>query len=144
MLPKKVDNTDTDFSRELMSGVDHSKVWFEVKDENTKKVFYYNKETQTSQWERPVDVEITPIKQKGVAVILGNGVIEKSYMSSALESKRKNSSGYNTFVNENEHIYDPIKSYQKQIFPNTESDTTQQNSEKTPEDTLYYLYFSLA
>lgn len=90
-------------------------VWYEIRDVKSKKLFYFEAVSQISQWNRPEGVTIIPMNQRGVAIILGNGVIEKNYLTAS--SKMEN----REFVNQEEHTYDPIEHTKSLIFPGSES-----------------------
>ena len=84
-------------------------VWYEVQDANSDKTFYFDSVTGVSQWEAPEGVKAIPINQRGVAIIFGNGVIEKNYMTAVAKQN-------NEFINANGHIYDPIQYTRREVF----------------------------
>lgn len=89
-------------------------VWYEIRDYNSNKLFYFDAISHISQWNRPVGVTVIPANQRGVAIVLGNGVIEKDYLAS---SRMR----YREYFNEEDHIYDPVEFMKRQIFTEEES-----------------------
>lgn len=101
-------------------------IWYEVKDIKTKKIFYFNDVTQVTQWERPENATIVPVNQRGVAIILGNGVIEKDYRSATMHLDVENNDS-RVYLNAEDHLYDTVRHTQKAVFKETTPD-----SSKTP------------
>ena len=102
-------------------------VWYEIRDEKSKKLFYYNDNTKVTQWERPENVTIVPVEQRGVAIILGHGVIEKDYRNAPLMGDTKTASIDNhIYLNAKDHLYDTVRHTQASVFKNQkqESSTT--------------------
>lgn len=114
LFPSKFDNEE-EGQRRSQDQLKGQQVWYEIRDVKSKKIFYFEAVSQISQWKRPEGVTIIPINQRGVAIILGNGVIEKDYLSA---SSRWNGRQY---LNEEDHIYDPVDYVQKQLFTEDES-----------------------
>ena len=97
-----------------------------MKDIKTKKTLYFNDVTQVTQWERPENVTIVPVNQRGVAIILGNGVIEKDYRSATVHLDAENNEN-RVYLNAEDHLYDTVHHTQKAVFKDTTPD-----SSKTP------------
>lgn len=111
-------------------------VWYEIRDVKSKKLFYFEAVSQVSQWNRPEGVTIIPINQRGVAIILGNGVIEKNYATASARMANRE------FVNQDEHIFDPIEHTKSQIFPDIDahsSISTPLTEDITPTNDAYSL-----
>ena len=131
-------------------------VWYEIRDEKSKKLFYYNDSTKVTQWERPENVTIVQIEQRGVAIILGNGVIEKDYRNAPLGDSKAASIDNHIYLNAKDHLYDTVRHTQESVFKNqkqessttpiTDSDMTPDGKQKalerrlTPRDSLALPY----
>ena len=96
-------------------------VWYEIKDADSKKTFYFNDVTRVTQWKRPENVTIIPINQRGVAIILGNGVIEKDYRN-ATSHLHNGKQDNHIYIGCEDHLYDTVRHTQQSVF-----------QEKTPE-----------
>ena len=109
-------------------------IWYEIKDSKSKKLFYFNEATQVSQWKKPQNVTIIPINQKGVAIIRGNGVIEKEYLNACSRLAGKGSvNTRHAYLNEEDHIIDPVKQAQSLIFgESATSETSPIDSDMSP------------
>lgn len=118
-------------------GTPSKPIWYEIRDEKSKKLFYYNDNTKVTQWERPGSATIVPIEQRGVAIILGNGVIEKDYRNAPLMGDAKAASIDNhIYLNAKDHLYDTVRHTQESVFKNQkqESSTTPiTDSDMTPD-----------
>ena len=98
-------------------------IWYEVKDIKSKKTFYFNDDTQVTQWERPENATIIPVNQRGVAIILGNGVIEKDYRSATMRLDTENNEN-RIYLNAEDHLYDTVHHTQKAVFKDTTPDSS--------------------
>ena len=109
-------------------------IWYEVKDVKSKKTFYFESVSQKTQWNRPEGVTIIPINQRGVAIILGNGVIEKNYLSSHSNMQ---------YINQDEHTYDHIEYTQQKVFSDheTHSEVSTPTNESSPFQEQYVFLF---
>ncbi len=113
-------------AKDVDGSCSNQSIWYEVKDIKTKKTFYFNDVTQVTQWERPENVTIVPVNQRGVAIILGNGVIEKDYRSATVHLDAENNEN-RVYLNAEDHLYDTVHHTQKAVFKDTTPD-----SSKTP------------
>ena len=112
----------------------NQEIWYEIRDSKSKKLFYFNETTQVSQWKKPQNVTIIPINQKGVAIIRGNGVIEKEYLNACSKMVAKGSGNDSlTYLNEEGHVIDPVKHAQSIVFgESVTSETSPIDSDMSP------------
>ena len=89
--------------------------WYEIKDETSKRTFYYNEQTQVTQWERPENAIIQTFEQRGIAIILGDGVIEKDY-ENARSQVNMGKLDNHIYVSRENHLFDPIQHTQAMVF----------------------------
>ena len=119
--------------------------WYEIRDETSKRTFYYNEQTQVTQWERPENAIIQTFEQRGIAIILGDGVIEKDY-ENARSQMNTGKLDNHIYVSRENHLFDPIQHTQAMVFQsNTPESYTTPISEQdiSPTTAKPYVLFIL-
>ena len=96
--------------------------WYEIKDETSKRTFYYNEQTQVTQWERPENAIIQTFEQRGIAIILGDGVFEKEY-ENARSQVNMGKLDNHIYVSRENHLFDPIQHTQAMVFQSNTSES---------------------